>query len=84
MVQGVFVELAGPDDAFLDVFCSGQERVDQYFRNRAWFAEKRKGGSLTTYVFRVSGVDRLWGMPRQASGISPILMTRAPRKPKLW
>jgi ribosomal protein S18 acetylase RimI-like enzyme len=50
MVQGVFVELAGPDDAFLDVFCSGQERVDQYFRSRAWFAEKRKGGPVVGYA----------------------------------
>jgi hypothetical protein len=71
MVQGVFVELAGPDDAFLDVFCSGQERVDQYFRSRAWFAEKRKGGPVVGYA-------------SVSFGISPILMTRAPRKPKLW
>jgi ribosomal protein S18 acetylase RimI-like enzyme len=54
MVQGIFVELAEPDDSFLDVFCCGHERVEHYFRSRAWFAEKSKGGSLTTYVFRIS------------------------------
>ena len=52
MAQGVFVELAVPDDSFLDIFCCGQARVDQYFRTREWLAEKSKGGSLTTYVFR--------------------------------
>ena len=52
MAQGIFVELAVPDDSFLDIFCSGQERVDQYFHTREWLAEKSKGGSLTTYVFR--------------------------------
>ena len=52
MAQGIFVELAFPDDPFLDVFCSGQARVDQYFRSREWMAEKCKGGSLTTDVFR--------------------------------
>jgi ribosomal protein S18 acetylase RimI-like enzyme len=54
MVRGIFVELAVPDDSFLDLFCSGHERVDHYFRSRAWFAEQSKGGSLTTYVVRVS------------------------------
>jgi hypothetical protein len=52
MAQGIFVELMVPDDSFLDVFCSGQARVDQYFHTREWLAEKSKGGSLTTYVFR--------------------------------
>jgi len=52
MTPGIFVELAVPDDSFLDVFCCGQARVDQYFRTREWLAEKSKGGSLTTYVFR--------------------------------
>jgi hypothetical protein len=52
MAQGIFVERAEPDDPFLDVFCCGQTRFDQYFRTREWFAEQSKGGSLTTYVFR--------------------------------
>ena len=52
MAPGIFVELAVPDDSFLDVFCCGQARVDHYFRNREWFAEQSRGGSLTTYVFR--------------------------------
>ena len=52
MAQGIFVELAVPDDSFQDVFCCGQARVDQYFRSCEWLAEKSKGGSLTTYVFR--------------------------------
>lgn len=52
MVQGIFVELAVPDDPFLDVFCCGQARIDDYFRSREWFAEQSRGGSLTTYVFR--------------------------------
>ena len=54
MAQGIFVERAEPDDPFLDVFCSGQARVDQYFQTREWFAEQSKGGSLTTYVFRAA------------------------------
>ena len=54
MAKGIFIELALPDDSFLDVFSSGHERVDQYFRNRAWFEERSRGGSLTTYVVRVS------------------------------
>ena len=54
MAQGIFVERAEPDEPFLDVFCSGQVRVDQYFRTREWFAEQSKGGSLTTYVFRAT------------------------------
>ena len=52
MAQGIFVELAVPDDPFLDVFYCGQARVDHYFRSREWLAEKSKGGSLTTYVYR--------------------------------
>lgn len=35
MAQGIFVELAVPDDSFQDVFCCGQARVDQYFRSEA-------------------------------------------------
>lgn len=51
---GIFIEHALPDDSFLGVFCSGYERVDQYFRTREWFAEQCKGGSLTTYAVRIS------------------------------
>lgn len=54
MAQEIFIELAVPDDSFLDVFCCGYERVDRYFRSRDWFAERCKGGSLTTYAVRVS------------------------------
>jgi len=54
MAKGIFIELALPDDSFLDVICSGHHRVDDYFRSRAWFDERSKGGSLTTYVVRVS------------------------------
>jgi len=53
MAKGIFIELAVPDDSFLDVFCCGYERVDSYFRSREWFAQQCKGGSLTTYVVRV-------------------------------
>jgi hypothetical protein len=34
MAQGIVIELALPDDPFLDVFCCGYERVDRYFRSR--------------------------------------------------
>ena len=61
MAQGLFVELAAPDDSFLDVFCCGQARVDQYFRTREWLAEKSKGGSLTTYVFRAGEAGSVVG-----------------------
>lgn len=61
MAQGIFVELAVPDDPFLDDFCCGQARVDQYFRSRAWLAEKSKGDSLTTYVFRAGEAGSVVG-----------------------
>jgi len=54
MAQGIFIELAEPDDSSLDVFCCGYERVDRYFSSREWFAERCKGGSLMSYVVRVS------------------------------
>lgn len=56
MAKGIFIELALPDDSFLDIFRSGHERVDHYFRSRAWFEERSKGGSLTTYDLRLPGV----------------------------
>ncbi len=48
----IFYELALPGDPSLDVFSSGNERVDQYFRNREWYRERQ--ASPPTYVFRTA------------------------------
>jgi hypothetical protein len=63
MAQGPFVELAAPDDSFLDVFCCGQARVDQYFRTREWLAEKSKGGPLTQLEGQGFGDLDAWCRP---------------------
>ena len=54
MAEGIFFELALPDDPSLDRFLSGYERTDHYFRSREWFNADKGRSAPPTYVFRVA------------------------------
>ena len=54
MSAKLFTQFALPDDLYLDVFVSGDEEVDGWFRSRKWFNATKGKASPPTYVFRTA------------------------------
>ena len=54
MTAPLFTQFAIPDDPDLDVFASGDDEVDGFFRSRRWFSAEKGQASPPTYVFRTT------------------------------